>query len=240
MIIILLQTGAVRPFFIFSPKIVRILMPLFNNLAALLRAPVGNNHENRPDDVINMKQNLAKTGHYKRPIENGYIDQELDDGIKNFQRAKKLKVDGIAKPGGETEATLASTLMKLPNPKPSKDDEKYGYQTASAVPLFKILGMGLGMSAAGAAQWWMNENNADDREQILQLFQNKQEEDTNTPDSNDPCMQEYYRDIDDCKEVGQRLNHRAEKGCQETAAIRLSQCLKGTPDKDRRLLQKLF
>ncbi len=160
-------------------------------------------------------------------------------GSRTFSVKNNLKIDGIAKPGGETEAALVSTLMKLPKPKSSKEDEKYGYQTASVIPLLGILGLGLGMSAAGAAQWWMSENNADKREKILKSFQ-KSDESTSPHPDNDSCYDEYERDINECKRVGKSLNYRAQKACEETAILRYTQCIKNIPPKERRNLQTEF
>ncbi len=38
------------------------------------------------------------------------MDRALDEGLRRFQQDRKLKVDGLATPGGETEAALNASL----------------------------------------------------------------------------------------------------------------------------------
>lgn len=218
-------------------------MPISNDIAALLRAPVGNNLENHPDDLRAAKALLASEGRYKHPVdENKYIDRELDEGITGFQRDHKLKVDGVMHPGGETETMLVSKRLGLPDVV-RKEDSKTGYQqtNAMAIPLFGALALGMGLTGNGAAQWWANQS-ADDREGIVKSLQRRMSEQTNNPDP-DPqqdCMDEYDRDINQCQRVGMTQGPRARRACEETAALIMSQCRKGTPPEDRRRLQKEF
>lgn len=87
-----------------------------NNFGALfgklIASPVGNNLENREDDVRRVKGIFSNLGYYKRPVENGIIDQETDTAIHNFQKDNNLKIDGYIKPGGETEENLIKILIK--------------------------------------------------------------------------------------------------------------------------------
>lgn len=71
-----------------------------------LTGSVGNMMQNDDEDVTHVKNALFASGHRKDPAQNGVIDQETDDAIRSFQREKGLKVDGILKPGGETEEAL--------------------------------------------------------------------------------------------------------------------------------------
>ncbi|MGJ3260417.1 MAG: peptidoglycan-binding domain-containing protein [Rhodospirillales bacterium] len=60
------------------------------------------------DDTLQTKAVLKALGHYKTP-EYGmtpYPDEPLFDGIKAYQEANNLKVDGVMKPGGETEKSI--------------------------------------------------------------------------------------------------------------------------------------
>ncbi len=47
-------------------------MSFSSNFIELLNAPVGNNAENRKEDVENLKRGFSQDGRYTRPIENGY------------------------------------------------------------------------------------------------------------------------------------------------------------------------
>lgn len=213
-------------------------MSLFSNIAPLLRAPVGNNRENDQDDIINIKHNFSAQGFYRPPVRNGYIDRELDEAITTFQQDNDLKIDGVMKPGGETEATLISKILEIPQIPPSKEERKAGYRQASAVPLFGILGLGLGMTATGAAQWWMNQN-TETREKIVGSLKDSIENGTGDPDEGEECMDRYERDMDTCKKTA-KYGAWAKGACEETAATAMSQCLRGMPPKDRRQLQTEF
>lgn len=67
-----------------------------------------------PDDVMNVKKKLKNLNYYKEP-EWGIdkiADNSMFEGIKNFQKDKKLKVDAVMKPEGETESKINETLNK--------------------------------------------------------------------------------------------------------------------------------
>ncbi|WP_417794384.1 peptidoglycan-binding domain-containing protein [Terasakiella pusilla] len=71
----------------------------------------------QPDDVLKTKTALAQTGHYKVP-DFGITeipDMGMINGLKGFQQDNGLKVDGVMKPGGPTEAKLGKTLAKQGN-----------------------------------------------------------------------------------------------------------------------------
>ncbi len=78
--------------------------PLNDKLASDRRA--------NPDDVFNVKTALNDLDYYNRPNMplNPYVDRDLFDGIKNFQRDHDLKVDGTMNPGGETERVMRSSM----------------------------------------------------------------------------------------------------------------------------------
>ncbi|MTI11294.1 hypothetical protein [Curvivirga aplysinae] len=63
-----------------------------------------------PEDTLNVKRKLHKSGFMDMPSYglDDMPDQPMFDGIKKFQAAKKLKVDGVMKPGGETEKSMQS------------------------------------------------------------------------------------------------------------------------------------
>jgi len=96
-----------------------------DNPTGLIKKPVGNNVDNDPQDVFAVKKRFSDQGYYKQPIENGYIDRELDDAIWSFQKDNDLKQDGYMNPDGETERALfsASTQDKEQTPENTTDSE---------------------------------------------------------------------------------------------------------------------
>lgn len=61
-----------------------------------------------PDDVFSVKNKLKEMGYYKMP-EWGmtkFTDNQMFDGIRQFQKDNGLKIDGVIKPEGETENTI--------------------------------------------------------------------------------------------------------------------------------------
>jgi len=73
-----------------------------------LKQPIGESYNTNPDDVWATKQSLKLNGYYAEPKHgmNPYPDKQLLKSIKQFQRVNKLSVDGVMKPGGETEQSL--------------------------------------------------------------------------------------------------------------------------------------
>ena len=70
-----------------------------------------------PEDTLKTKKALSDLGHYK--IKSGlesfgitdFVDNEMFDGIKSFQKDNELEVDGIMHPGGPTERKINQSLM---------------------------------------------------------------------------------------------------------------------------------
>ena len=64
-------------------------------------------------DIVNAKRALLQLGYYQPP-EGGalgaWVDNQLFEGIRRFQRDNRLKVDGVMRPGGPTEATMNRRL----------------------------------------------------------------------------------------------------------------------------------
>jgi hypothetical protein len=77
-----------------------------------LFAPVGDGRENKPDDVARVKTAMRRLGYYDAPSYGmtGYIDRDLDDGIRAYQRESGLRADGWMKPDGPTYRRLAADL----------------------------------------------------------------------------------------------------------------------------------
>ncbi len=71
------------------------------------------------DDLINVKGILNRLGYYMIPPHRGlddWTDDATFDGLKRFQRDNGLKVDGLMRPGGPTEATMNRNLMRVSSP----------------------------------------------------------------------------------------------------------------------------
>jgi hypothetical protein len=73
-----------------------------------LKSTVGPAHDMDPDDVWATKHNLVRKGYYSAPSYGmtEYPDYAMIESLKRFQRDNGLRIDGIAKPGGETEERL--------------------------------------------------------------------------------------------------------------------------------------
>jgi hypothetical protein len=93
-------------------------------MGRVLRTSVGNMMENDEEDVKQIKNMLYVAGHRKTPAQNGIIEQQTDDAIRSFQKFKGLKVDGIMKPGGETEQALKREVEKPVSRKESFEREE--------------------------------------------------------------------------------------------------------------------
>ena len=85
------------------------------DLTQLIGGAVGNNLDNKEDDVRTIRGALDDIGFASpkakeeregdgKPL--GIITRDLDDTIKDFQRDNDLRVDGLIFPGGETETAL--------------------------------------------------------------------------------------------------------------------------------------
>lgn len=75
----------------------------------ILKADVGNNRTNNPDDVMRVKKILSHFGLYdlnQSPEPHGYMTADADVAIRRFQGVKGLKVDGYLLPDGETEREM--------------------------------------------------------------------------------------------------------------------------------------
>ena len=68
-----------------------------------------------PDDVWALKHALRQDGFYSEPNQGitPFPDRNLFEAIKQFQTRKGLLVDGVVKPGGETERELQKQLLAV-------------------------------------------------------------------------------------------------------------------------------
>ncbi|MTI11334.1 peptidoglycan-binding domain-containing protein [Curvivirga aplysinae] len=73
-----------------------------------LKSTLSSNSPANPEDTLKTKETLNKLGYMEIPSYglDDIPDKSLIDGIKKFQKDRNLKVDGIMKPGGETENEL--------------------------------------------------------------------------------------------------------------------------------------
>lgn len=80
-----------------------------------LKKTIAENSPTDPDDVIIRKRFLERLGNYGVPDWGlgDFTDDSLFKGIRRFQEANDLKVDGIMNPGGETEQALISKVSEL-------------------------------------------------------------------------------------------------------------------------------
>lgn len=77
--------------------------------AFALFGSVGTKGDNRVEDVRNLKRALATAGYFpaeKARAPSGRVDDDLELGIRSFQRDFNLERDGLLHPGGKTEKTL--------------------------------------------------------------------------------------------------------------------------------------
>lgn len=67
-----------------------------------------------PIDVLSVKNRLKDLGYYKEPEwgMTNFTDNQMFDGIRNFQENEGLKVDGVMKPDGETENKINEVIEK--------------------------------------------------------------------------------------------------------------------------------
>ena len=90
-------------------------MNFYERFAGRLSGSVGNSMDNAADDVLKTKRNLKNAGYFDAPDDdekNPILTRALDTRIKSYQADRNLKVDGILKPGGETERSLFETLTR--------------------------------------------------------------------------------------------------------------------------------
>jgi murein L,D-transpeptidase YcbB/YkuD len=80
-----------------------------------LKSTIGRSNNVDFGDVLQTKQALQSLGHYKPPKHGmtQYPEHKMFNSIERFQKEYGLKVDGIMRPGGETETALQQQLKRL-------------------------------------------------------------------------------------------------------------------------------
>jgi peptidoglycan hydrolase-like protein with peptidoglycan-binding domain len=73
---------------------------------------VSKNSSSHENDIANIRSALTVLGYYDDTSTglNGYTDENIFTSIKSYQADRKLKVDGILKPEGETHETLKKDI----------------------------------------------------------------------------------------------------------------------------------
>ena len=73
-----------------------------------LNHTIAENVNAKPKDVLSAKRYLYDMGYYEPPQWGitEFPDHALIEAIRNFQRAYGLRVEGVMKPGGESEETI--------------------------------------------------------------------------------------------------------------------------------------
>ena len=105
------------PFYTPKPKVKTAIQKVdWNGRPLRLGGGVGQGQVNRGQDVVGLKNALAWTGHY--PVEKAHLgnpttDEDLNWGLRGFQRDFGLKTDGFSRPGGETEVRLNDLISPL-------------------------------------------------------------------------------------------------------------------------------
>lgn len=86
--------------------------------------PLGPSYNAEPADILNSKRAFRSLGYYRPANEEdgAWVDADLFGGIRRFQRDNKLKVDGLMRPGGETENAVNLALREMPGEGPANDD----------------------------------------------------------------------------------------------------------------------
>lgn len=80
-----------------------------------LKNTIGETYNVDLNDIEPTKHALNMLGYYDIPTYgmNTYPDMPMFKGIKSFQKKTGLRVDGIMRPGGETERTINRRLAAL-------------------------------------------------------------------------------------------------------------------------------
>jgi len=77
------------------------------------------------DDVLNAKTALQALGHFETPPHGltRFPDREMIDGVKSFQRANGLRVDGAMTPDGPTRRRINQSLARMQQGEPPRQSD---------------------------------------------------------------------------------------------------------------------
>ena len=82
----------------------------------------------RPADVLNVKRALNRMGFYDVPDYGmtPHADRTMFDGIRRFQRANGLRVDGVMRRGHATERAMNDALRRASAERPERPKQCEG------------------------------------------------------------------------------------------------------------------
>jgi peptidoglycan hydrolase-like protein with peptidoglycan-binding domain len=88
---------------------------MFERMPLFLKRPIAENTGTDPDDVVILKRSLERLGYYRRPEWGlkGFVDDQMFEGLRKFQAANGLRVDGIAQPDGETAGAIGPLIADM-------------------------------------------------------------------------------------------------------------------------------
>lgn len=182
-----------------------------------LKKPIGYGYSLVPEDVLKTKMLLRELGFYKEPKSGitPWPDTPMFEGIETFQKKKKLKIDGLMKPGGPTEKSLNKSLGE--NNKLGKKIKSNTVLAAApaAIPAIipalpsipSIIGTIAGMLGL-----------------TLPL-----KGDTKEEEKKKKCDIMHEEDTKKCGEVVVKYGNYAGQRCRQSAMLRYSNCLAGRP-----------
>ena len=80
-----------------------------------LKRPIAENSTTDPEDILAAKTALLNLGLYELPDWglSGVPDRALFEAIRSFQKSNGLQVDGVMKPGGESEVALKAMAQTV-------------------------------------------------------------------------------------------------------------------------------
>jgi hypothetical protein len=213
-----------------------------------LRSTLGRSYNASLDDVEPVKKALNGLGYYPIPGYGmtPYPDEFMFQGIERFQRNNGLQVDGIMKPGGETERTLNEVTRPRPitwtaarpndaseerqpdspgpaNDKPRETGEERPTQEAVIPFIVYEIATVFGMTVAAAYAWWMSMSSME-RDQVRRRLGVARGGATGRPidnnDNKDKCDQRGNGEHQRCN----RLEPRWKRPCEERATTRTDMC----------------
>lgn len=195
-------------------------MSRYGDLYRVFQGSIGQNLDNDQDHIINIKNKLAFLGRYQDEYKSGFIDAVLDRGIRQYQRDRNLKSDGVIYPGGETEATILGEMI---DPKRTEQDVKMAFAPAAvAIPAAKVISPWFirGAGAVGGAilgqETWEAMDSSERQDEIDKM-----------------CDEQFEEDMRDCSKLPAKNGRsKAEvfKICSQTAMQRYARCRVGQND----------
>ncbi|MFA6019998.1 MAG: peptidoglycan-binding domain-containing protein [Rhodospirillales bacterium] len=102
-----------------------------------IKKTIGDDYNVDLDDSLATKQALNRLGYYTPPQSYGmvpYPERLMFDSLKAFQKDEGLRVDGLMRPGGPTEAQIGYRLAQAEGKTPHAPEENAGRNMPVIVP----------------------------------------------------------------------------------------------------------